>query len=207
MFKLNPQLKVMAWIASFILISTFVPPAIGETPLKSVIPGSPCFQEMQIGFTSKTLGAYDLVCMKTKGGLVWISRATIEGNSRISNLLPNCKTIKIWSNPIVVGPYFKSQIEKIAVKWFLASGLRPTPKNSQVKIDQVIQAENRYQRIGEHLCSNGIGHPLGVWSGLLPTNAKYGWQVTVQRIKGIPGNDPMFNIIQIGGELFLGPLS
>jgi hypothetical protein len=207
MFKLIPRLKVMIWIASFILISTFVFPAIGETPSKSVIPDSPCFQEMQIGFSSKSLGAYDLVCVRAKGGLVWISRATITGNSRINSLLPNCKMIKIWSNPIVVGPHFKSQIEKIAVKWFLISGLRPAPKNSEIKIDQVIQAENRYQRIGEHLCSNGTGHPLGVWSGLLPTNAKYGWQVTVQRIKGIPGNDPMFNIIQIGGEFFLRPLS
>ena len=153
--------------------------------------GSTCLHEGQDVSKSPTQGG-GLICVMDTSGLHWQDDLKVIVDARLNTILPKCGKVALYSPPIKVSTAQMKIFLKLATDFFRKMQLLP------FKITQVIKAVKKYQTVGIHPCTNGVGATVGAWGGFMPLNASGGWELQTSFKVNRFGNAQFLRIAKVG---------
>jgi len=132
------------------------------------------------------------MCLLTANGLIWKDSTSLVANARLAKVLPRCGISRILSSKI---PMFLAKLlTEVASNYYEKRRLLP------IKVNAINAVKVSLDTIGLHPCSNGIGAPLGDWTGSVPIEAKAAWLLAVTHKKNSFGNFHFIYIAQVGSK-------
>lgn len=184
------RLRGMSCCAAFVLLAII--PNSSAMNMNSEQPlGSKCTTENQELAIQGNHGGTQM-CVMTARGLKWVDSTNLAANSRMVKTLPKCGTSRIFKTTISSAT--TSILKRVAKEYFGSQQLAP------IKIESIIAARVDLNSIGLHVCSNGLGAPLGGWTGSVPKVASGAWLLAVTHKKNAFGNFHFIYIAQLGNK-------
>ena len=130
------------------------------------------------------------MCLLTAKGLIWQDSTSLVANARLAKVLPDCRISRILTSKISIS--LSKSLTAVASNYYEKRRLLP------IKVDAINAVKVSLNTIGLHPCSNGIGAPVGDWTGSVPIEAKAAWLLAVTHKKNEFGNFHFIFIAQVG---------
>lgn len=175
-----------------ILIGSFAPAFASNVGIFGRPLGSKCGIENEELAQSDSAGGTQM-CVKTPRGLIWMDSTKMIATPRMVQLLPKCGIDRFFTTKI--SSTTVKSLTAVATNYFKKQNLLP------IKIGSINAVSVNLNLIGLHPCSNGLGAPIGDWTGSIPGNAQGAWLLAVTHKKNNFGNFHFMYVARLGNKL------
>ncbi len=159
-------------------------PVLAEVILGTQI-GANCTLENE-AINKPGISGGTLFCLKTDRGLVWSDLNDLTVDKYLNSVLPSCSTQLFKTALLTPG------MIQLAENYYKDRNLLPVKVTMWGEANRTLFAE------GIRPCSNGVGAPLGAYSGFIPKEASAGWSIMVVHKANEFGNTNFLRIVKIG---------
>lgn len=127
-----------------------------------------------------------LICLRTARGLVWSDFNNLTADKYLNSVLPSCSA-QVFKKALLTPGMIQ-----LAENYYKDRHLLP------VKITMWGEANRALFAEGIRPCSNGVGSPVGAYSGFIPKEASAGWSIMVVHKANEFGDTNFLRIVKVG---------
>ncbi len=158
---------------------------VGSQLLLGTQIGAPCTKENE-AINKPGISGGTLFCLRTPKGVFWHNIDTVTGNAYLNSILPSCNTRMYTKSTLT------PEMTQLAENYFKERNLLP------VKVTMLGKANRQLLAEAMGVCSNGIGLPIGAYTGFIPKEASAGWAIMAIHKMDQFGNTTILRIVKIG---------